>query len=114
MCVDGFTDCDGASTNGCETDPRTSATNCGACGVVCAAGRACVASACSGDPCLGGYGNCDGIAANGCETNTRTSSVNCGACGHVCGAGQRCEASAWVADADAGALDAGADVPRDD
>ncbi len=45
-CVDGYTDCDGASTNGCETDPRTSATHCGACGVVCAAGQRCEASAC--------------------------------------------------------------------
>ncbi len=42
-CATGFGDCDGNAANGCETDLRTTAAHCGACGAPCAAGRACVA-----------------------------------------------------------------------
>jgi hypothetical protein len=44
-CSPGFADCDGDPSNGCsslQTDPL----NCGGCGVVCPAGRACTAGAC--------------------------------------------------------------------
>jgi hypothetical protein len=35
MCAAGFRDCDSNAANGCEVDVRSSATNCGACGVTC-------------------------------------------------------------------------------
>ncbi|MBK6534095.1 MAG: hypothetical protein IPF99_32365 [Deltaproteobacteria bacterium] len=35
-CAAGFGDCDGNAANGCETDTRTSAIHCGACGTTCA------------------------------------------------------------------------------
>jgi hypothetical protein len=108
VCAVGLGDCDGNPANGCETDTRTSATNCGGCGRACVPGDPCAAGVCVRNPCLEGYGNCDGLAANGCETNTRFSAAHCGTCGHACGAGQRCESSACVA-----ATDAGADVPSD-
>ncbi len=89
VCNAGFGDCDGNGANGCETNIRTSATNCGACGTACpvvpGATPTCTASVC-GFTCTAGSGNCDGMAANGCEVDTTTSMSNCGACGAVCSA----------------------------
>ena len=45
-CNANFGNCDGSATNGCETDLRTSAANCGACGHACSGGQLCVNSAC--------------------------------------------------------------------
>ncbi|MDB4930635.1 MAG: uncharacterized protein JWM10_3119 [Myxococcaceae bacterium] len=49
-CAVGFGNCDGNAANGCEASLATSATNCGACGVACAAGQACTAGACACPP----------------------------------------------------------------
>ncbi|MBI5516377.1 MAG: hypothetical protein HY909_21510 [Deltaproteobacteria bacterium] len=87
MCVPGFADCDGMTANGCETDTRTTAAHCGACGRGCSpanAAGACVAGACTVGMCNAGFGDCDGMASNGCETDTRTSVMACGACGRAC------------------------------
>jgi len=98
-CNAGFGNCDGNATNGCETDTRTSLTNCGACGTICPArtnaAATCAASTC-GLTCNAGFGNCDNNAANGCETDTRTSVTNCGACGNICATGASCTAGACV------------------
>jgi len=87
VCDAGFGDCDGNLTNGCETDVSASTSHCGACGAACAAGRACVRSACVCPPLRG---DCDGDATNGCELDIGTSDLNCGACGRACARGQFC------------------------
>lgn len=45
-CSAGFGDCNLLAADGCEATLATDAANCGACGKVCAAGKACVAGAC--------------------------------------------------------------------
>jgi hypothetical protein len=46
-CSAGFGDCDMSPLNGCETDTRTSRSHCGACGVACGTGQACMAGTCA-------------------------------------------------------------------
>ncbi len=48
-CDLGFEDCDDRQATGCETNTRTSALNCGVCGVACLPGTACVNSVCESD-----------------------------------------------------------------
>ncbi|MBI5512254.1 MAG: hypothetical protein HY909_00710, partial [Deltaproteobacteria bacterium] len=86
-CNDGFGDCDGAASNGCERDVRTTPSHCGACGRACALSNAvesCVAGACAVASCLPGFGDCDAMAANGCETDVRATAAHCGMCGRAC------------------------------
>ncbi len=44
-CAPGTADCDGRLSTGCETNATTT-TNCGACGVACAAGQVCATGTC--------------------------------------------------------------------
>ena len=84
-CASGFGNCDGDSSNGCETALNTVA-NCGTCGTICNlanAVEACTAGACAVTSCSSGFANCDGLAANGCETALNTA-ANCGGCGTMC------------------------------
>jgi len=90
-CAEGFLDCDGDRTNGCET-PITDA-DCGACGRACAAqvqaatgahcaflpdgARACAYAACELEAL-----DCDGDPANGCERPR--SGRDCAGCGDDC------------------------------
>ena len=86
-CADGFVDCDGDATNGCETDARADNMNCGACRRTCAirnATAACRMGACAIDMCSAGFGDCDGDSTTGCETATSTSPLHCGRCGNAC------------------------------
>lgn len=46
-CVDGYSDCDGLTANGCETLTASSVTHCGSCGNACSGGEVCRAGACS-------------------------------------------------------------------
>jgi hypothetical protein len=46
-CAAGYGDCNTNATDGCEAELATDAANCGMCGRACAAGRMCVAGACS-------------------------------------------------------------------
>ncbi len=52
-CAEGFGDCNGDPTDGCETDLRSHPANCGACGVSCdlALGQPCVEGQCLVAPC---------------------------------------------------------------
>jgi hypothetical protein len=45
-CDPGWANCDCSLADGCETDTRVDAQNCGGCGVVCAAGASCVQGVC--------------------------------------------------------------------
>ena len=89
-CAAGFGDCDGAAATGCETDLRTTATSCGACGHACSFANAaalCTAGACALGACATGFADCDGDPANGCEVDTRTAADHCGTCSTVCTTG---------------------------
>ncbi|RDW57692.1 hypothetical protein BP5796_12493 [Coleophoma crateriformis] len=86
-CNPGFSDCDGNSANGCETNIDNSANNCGACGVACGAingSPVCTQGVCGTGVCNFGFGDCDGFPQNGCETNLSNSPANCGSCGFTC------------------------------
>jgi hypothetical protein len=89
-CNMGFGDCDGAPSNGCETDTRTAVAHCGRCGAMCPAPAnataRCAGGVC-GFTCNEGFGDCDGDPGNGCETDTRTSARHCGMCNNACAAG---------------------------
>jgi hypothetical protein len=86
-CVAGFGNCDMNNANGCETDLRTSAANCGACANACPmranAQTVCQASACN-IACNTGFGNCDAVVTNGCEADLRTNPLSCGMCNRRC------------------------------
>ena len=45
-CSTNWGDCDSNTVNGCEVNLQTSTTNCGACGIKCAAGSICTTGAC--------------------------------------------------------------------
>ena len=89
-CAEGFDDCDGDPSNGCETDTRTSPSHCGACGTGCAAGpnatATCAAGRC-GSACNPGFGNCDANPANGCEADLTRDPSRCGTCSTTCTGG---------------------------
>ena len=88
-CGAGFGDCDHNSANGCETDTRADAANCGMCGGTCSFGHAsatCSTGTCVMGACDAGYSNCDGSTLNGCESQTSGDAANCGTCGHACDA----------------------------
>ncbi|MBI5514572.1 MAG: hypothetical protein HY909_12430 [Deltaproteobacteria bacterium] len=87
VCNSGFGDCDGTSTNGCEVNVAADTSNCGGCGVTCAAANGastCVAGVCGLGECNPNFANCDGSVATGCEVNTGRDINNCGACGNAC------------------------------
>jgi alpha-tubulin suppressor-like RCC1 family protein len=87
VCAGGFGDCDGDPMNGCETDTRTTAAHCGACGRQCPpvanAEPTCAMGTC-GFACQPGFGDCDMDPSNGCEVDLGTSAAHCGACGTAC------------------------------
>jgi hypothetical protein len=87
LCDTGFGDCDGNTSNGCETDIRTTVAHCGGCGMLCAVRPNTVASCAGGTcsyACAMGFADCDGNTSNGCEVDTRTSTAHCGGCGRAC------------------------------
>ncbi|MEZ4389605.1 MAG: discoidin domain-containing protein [Polyangiales bacterium] len=86
-CEQGFADCDGVESNGCEVDLRASTEHCGACGVRCDPANAtarCDMGRCAVGSCDADYGDCDGNATNGCEADLRSSTSHCGGCGAAC------------------------------
>ncbi len=87
-CTDGFADCDGNASTGCEVTLASDPLHCGACGTACNAtnGTATCTSATCGIVCNPGFANCDGDPSNGCEVNLETDTANCGACRTACDA----------------------------
>lgn len=86
-CLTGFLDCDGDPSNGCESELRSDALNCGACGRRCVLSHAtgsCQMAQCQVTTCDDGFADCDGDPSNGCEANLRSDVANCRACGTVC------------------------------
>jgi hypothetical protein len=84
-----FDDCNGTSTDGCETSLSLTS-SCGGCGLVCTPQNAdanCDVSGstatCGYGSCTGTFGNCDANDVNGCETNLRATAT-CGGCGTNC------------------------------
>jgi hypothetical protein len=91
-CENGYADCDGSYTNGCEILLGTTA-NCGGCGDACVfdnAQASCEAGACVIDRCDTGYGDCNANTADGCESPLNTD-AHCGSCTTSCGDDERCE-----------------------
>ena len=83
-CDAGWGNCDGTTTNGCETS-LTTTSNCKTCGNQCSTFHAtpsCGGSGCA-LTCEAGWGDCDGNVANGCETQLNTN-THCGACNNPC------------------------------
>jgi hypothetical protein len=86
-CAPGSADCDGAITNGCETNTTNDASHCGDCNTVCAFSNAaahCSNGACAMGTCNSGYADCDSNVGNGCEVNRNTDKNNCGSCNISC------------------------------
>jgi len=103
-CTDGFGDCDGDPTNGCEVTLSDTADHCGSCDTACAPGHgsaSCALSSCVFGACDAGYADCDADESNGCETATTADTGNCGGCGTVCdypGASASCVSGACAMD----------------
>lgn len=90
-CASGFADCNGDKrSDGCETNTKTDANSCNACGHKCsddvanATGIGCTNGACTFSACTAPFASCDANAANGCEINTSTDANNCNGCGNKC------------------------------
>lgn len=95
-CSAGFGNCDGDSTNGCETDTKVEVLHCGGCDQGCQLAHAtprCEASTCQVSSCEANFADCDGAPGNGCEVSLLTDALHCGRCGAVCGPQQICVAA---------------------
>jgi hypothetical protein len=86
-CSNGFDNCDGSLTNGCEVNIAGSLDNCGACGVTCDvpnASETCSFGQCRLNECSAGFRDCNGQISDGCERPVTADVNNCGACNNVC------------------------------
>jgi hypothetical protein len=80
-------DCDGDTSNGCETDISSDANNCGACATKCTGAAHATGSCFVGKcdfACDSGWADCNTTASDGCEQDLSSDANNCGACGMVC------------------------------
>ena len=91
-CSQGFGDCDGNPTNGCETNILTNPDDCGGCGASykCSnnnmSTRTCTNGQCSG-ACATSFLDCNNNKqSDGCEVNGQSDPDNCGGCTIVCSA----------------------------
>ena len=84
-CEEGFFDCDGDTSNGCEAD-LSSADTCGDCQTRCsdAGGKAACESGRCRIQCDEDRADCSGGVVNGCETHTSISVLHCGGCDNAC------------------------------
>ncbi len=87
QCAQGYANCNGMPSTGCQVNINTSVANCGSCGNVCNLPNAtpeCTNGQCEIASCNSGYADCDMKPSNGCEVDTNTDPNNCSACGRVC------------------------------
>ena len=85
-CTEGWSDCDGDPSNGCEVNTARADDNCGECGRVCQLPNAtavCRAGECVVGSCDGGWGDCNPDPLNGCESGLNSTS-HCGGCDIPC------------------------------
>jgi hypothetical protein len=88
-CEDGFADCNGVASDGCEARLDT-LVNCGACAAPCSIANAitsCDDGACVQTGCEPGYGQC---TTGGPCVSLANDEDNCGECGTECGIGENC------------------------
>jgi hypothetical protein len=86
-CDDGFADCNGIASDGCEVDLSADPQHCSSCSHDCMlqhALPACNAGVCGVSMCASGFGDCDNTPSNGCETNVETTAAHCGTCANAC------------------------------
>ena len=87
ICPDGFGDCDGDPSNGCEVNLTNDPLNCKVCGSSCPVGNnqpACVNSACTVGTCDSSHADCNSVVKDGCETNIVNDVNHCGTCDITC------------------------------
>ena len=90
ICEDGWDDCNGDPTDGCETNLNTSVEHCGVCETNClettkgAFGQTCNEGKCDYALCLSGYGDCNDDRTDGCEVDVLSNKEHCGACSKKC------------------------------
>lgn len=85
-CADGFGDCDGIASNGCEVDLNRNPSHCSRCGLNCGVNGICASGACMS--CASPNSACGSYCAN-LSNDVR----NCGACGYGCARDPRFVAS---------------------
>ncbi len=90
-CAEGFGDCDGDPSNGCEADLSAPA-HCGRCGVVCAGSMGLCVRDAEGARCAASCGGETPTQCGGACVNTRSDPAHCGACGVACPTGPNAEA----------------------
>jgi len=90
-CADGYARCGTVCT-----DQVSDANNCGACGVICAAGTTCVGGVCTvaSPSCQVPYAPCGAACVD-----LTTDRAHCGACGNVCPPGLSCTAGSCLCSA---------------
>ena len=86
-CANGFADCNGDPSDGCEVNLQNDPLNCNGCGTQCLttnANAACVNGACTIVECAPGHLNCDNQFATGCEVDFLNDPAHCGGCNRIC------------------------------
>lgn len=97
-CDDGYDDCDGDASNGCEVDLRSDVGHCGICARSCSGPRATMACAqgrCIVAGCDPNFADCNFSPADGCEAELAVSASHCGQCNRACDSGL-CDKGACV------------------
>jgi hypothetical protein len=81
-CGIGHAECDGDTSDACETDTQSDPANCGECGNDCG-DDLCSGGHCTKLTCDEGSADCDAMPDNGCESSLSEVS-SCGMCGAAC------------------------------
>ncbi|MFO0587184.1 MAG: hypothetical protein U0441_06590 [Polyangiaceae bacterium] len=96
-CDEGFGDCSGGATDGCESDLQNDPEHCGDCATQCGQDQSCQAGKCTLQ-CPPDKGDCNSDPSDGCETDLGTG-LNCAFCGDKCdlpNAAAQCQAGMCV------------------